>query len=541
MKKLLVVLFIFFLKTTFAQEVRIPFRIGDKFGLSDEVGKLIVPAKFEAIKPIGYNFFETKKLKIDSVKNQPTRKIFSKGVIYNDLEIIKDETYSEFKMAFSGEFIIGTKKTGKSESTMLYNLKGEKLLSQAGRSIFFNDHEHIGDLAKSDSNLILISVVNRRKTSIAVYDRKKEKVTKWLIEGAVNYKRHKNLKDKSLAFITYYDPLPNEKYRYLAYNNVTNNFEVIPLSQKDETQYIRTYSYDEYQGITEAPEVEMMEENISLSNRILKQYMFIVENESNISYQEKVLPLIPEAKYLNLQRRQLNPIIYQLHDKFGIISSEISGADAIFDSLAYITKYKSFNHDQNQFLYLAGKLQGDSQKLKFGIIDQFGNEIIPMNFDTIHNFIPRITSTIKNKKGESITSIITDEYKKQRHLTKKKIDMINEFLFGIKDGQVFLINVNNRKIILRPYDAIFWINFPVSPPMELINADFIIKKGNKYGVADSINPNQDWIEKNIVFPFIPTHLISTYGEKKGFNLFKLVGKNGFFCFAREDGFLYYEK
>ncbi|MFK7775763.1 MAG: WG repeat-containing protein [Saprospiraceae bacterium] len=545
MNKFLTLLFIFFLKISFAQEIRIPFRVGDKFGLSNQAGKLIIPATFEEVNPIGNNFFETKTLKIDSVKNSQGEKILNKvlslGVIHNDLEIIKEAPHSEFRLVFSCEFILGSNSSRELRSTMLYNLEGEKLLPESGGNIFFNDYEHIGTLGKSNPNLILISIIKKGKTSIAVYDRKKEKITKWLIEGVMNFKRHKNLEGKSLAFVTYYDPLPNEKYRYLAYNNVTNDFEIIPLSKKDEAPYIRTYSYLEYEGIMEAPEEEIIEENTSSSNKTYQRYMFIIENESTVRYRKKVLPHLPGTKYLNLRQKQLNPIIYKLNNKVGIISSDISGVEAKYDSLTYMTKYNSFDHDQSQFLYVAGKISSDSLKLNFGIIDQFGNEITPMDFDTIHNFIPRLTYKLKNENGKSITYAVSNENEKHRHLAQQKINMPNEFVFGIKNGQMFLINVMDKKITPYQHDAIFWNKFPDSPPMEITKKIFILKKDNKYGVLDSINPSQKWIDNKIVFPFIPAYSISNYGGKKGFSLFKLINKNGFSCYAREDGFLYYEK
>lgn len=545
MKKLLPILFIFFLKISFAQDIRIPFRVGDKFGLSDQSGQLIVSAQFEAIAPIGNNFFETKNQTIDSVKNSQGKKILSKrisnGVIHQDIEIIKNEPYSEFRMVGSGQFLIGSNKSRKLKSTMLYNLKGEKLLSKSGGNIFFNDYEHIGNLGKCNPNLILISIVKGRKTTIGVYNRKKEKITKWLIEEAVNYKRHKNPAGKSLAFITYYDPLPNEEYRYLAYNNETNDFEIIPLLKGDEPQYVRTLSFNEYDGITETPEEDIMVEDISSPKKNQNQYMFTIKNDTTVLYRKKLLPQLTGAKYLHLRRKQLNPVIYKLNDKVGIIASEVSGVEAQYDSLSYITKYQSFDHDRGQFIYIVGNTVGDSQKLRFGIIDQFGNEIIPMNFDTIHNFIPRLTYKYKNENGKFITYVVSNKNEKQRHLAQKKMNMPNEFVFGIKDGQVFLINVINKKIIPCKYDVIFWNKFPTSSPMELTQKNFIIKKNNKFGVFDSPNPSQDWIDNNIVFPFIPAYSISNYGGKNGFNLFKLVDENGFSCYAREDGFLYFKE
>lgn len=546
MNKLLVLIFLFFLKTSFAQEIRIPFRIGDKFGLSDQSGKLIVPAKFDAINPIGYNFFETKNIKIDSVKNRQGEKILgkviSKGVIHRDIEIIKNKLHLEFRMVFSGEFIVGSTRSRNLKSTMLYNLKGEKLLPTSGGNIFFNDYDHVGDLGKSNENLILISIIKVGKTSIGVYDRKKEKITKWLLEGVSDLKRHKNLEGKSLAFITYYDPLPKEEYRYIAYNNVTNDFEIIPLSKRDETQYVRTFSINEYEGIMEAPEEEIIDEVVASSKTIYKRYMFSTKNDSTVIYRNKILSHLSGVKYLNLQSKQPNPIIYQLNDKVGIISSEISGVKAQYDSLTYMTKYSSFDHDGSQFLYIAGNAKGVFKKLKFGIIDQFGNEIIPMDFDTIHNFIPRLTFQSRNdSEGNDMIYAVSNEDQKHRHLTQKKINMINEFVFGIKNDQVFLINVIDKKISPLLYDTIYWNKFLAPPPMKSTKKIFIIEKDNKYGLLDSVNPSQDWINNEMVFPFIPAYSISNYGGEKGFNLFKLVDKDGFSCYARANGFLYFRK
>lgn len=70
---------------------------------------------------------------------------------------------------------------------------------------------------------------------------------------------------------------------------------------------------------------------------------------------------------------------------------------------------------------------------------------------------------------------------------------------------------------------------------------YIFKKDGKYGFNYKLMDDPEKINSRIVYPFYPTTVLPNFYGNKGFSLVCLTQKAGVFCFASEDGVIYYRE
>ena len=134
MKQIIIAVLLFTFTAIHAQDIRVPFRVGDKFGLSDEKGNLIVAAEYDEINFMepSFQYFQYTKIIRDSIQSVYgrwlTNEVHIAGVLHKDKILIEDnKTYRSFRI-YSDHFIAGSNNMYQPENSMLYNLKGQKLL-----------------------------------------------------------------------------------------------------------------------------------------------------------------------------------------------------------------------------------------------------------------------------------------------------------------------------------------------------------------------------------------------------------------------------
>lgn len=179
-------LYIFLLLISFSflsSQIYIPYRKGDKFGVSDENGKMIIPAQFDKIE-IGYhNDFTGININGKTVKT---------SYILNGKIIIKDTDFTYFEN--EGDFIIGVLVKNR-ESYMfsngkpdyltqnLYDKNGKPLLGRSYNNIIVIDKDRDEKPALTGTALLLLYSAENRY-SLYQYDNKQKKIIKTFFENS---------------------------------------------------------------------------------------------------------------------------------------------------------------------------------------------------------------------------------------------------------------------------------------------------------------------------------------------------------------------
>ncbi|WP_128414191.1 hypothetical protein [Chryseobacterium sp. Leaf394] len=186
--------------TFYSSQIFVPYRQGDKFGISDESGKLVVPSQFDKI-AVGYNNDFT------GIKISPSLK---KSYILKDRIILKDTDFAYFEN--EGDFVKAVKIKDKEAyngshgnpnylSKFLYNLKGEQILDRAYNNIIVIDESATkGNALKETALLLLYSSENHY--GLYQIDKKQKKIIKTFFENSYDVDTDYEKFPKSFA-ITY--------------------------------------------------------------------------------------------------------------------------------------------------------------------------------------------------------------------------------------------------------------------------------------------------------------------------------------------------
>jgi hypothetical protein len=351
MKTLFLILSLLFIRPLFAQPILIPYRIGNKFGLSDEKGKLIVKPAYDEIEYLRSGYFEyTNYNKTqDSVRyangqiKVEERAHPTSGLFHQNKLLIANQPWRHYFIFKS--FIIGSVNEYRPENCMLYNLKGEPLLPEAVKQIDVNYKRDLGDLgnlANLSEKLTLLSIFqrdeNRRSQfSIAVYDDQKQKIISWLVKKVTDFKVDKYQRGRTYILCTYNDADGHHE-QYLRF--VNNGFESIAKTSlpakelailKNEGPYFGNDSRAERSmdiAISESATVieEKQEPPASEEEMEKRGYIYYTIKKDSLFYSrpgsETYVPVPKEVSLIYLvwpTYSQRQPIIYKQDQKFGLI------------------------------------------------------------------------------------------------------------------------------------------------------------------------------------------------------------------------------
>ncbi|KQT19280.1 hypothetical protein ASG31_18045 [Chryseobacterium sp. Leaf404] len=214
----------------YSSQIYVPYRQGDKFGISDESGKLVVPAQFDKI-AVGYNNDFT------GIKSTPTLK---KSYILKDRIILKDTDFAYFQN--EGQFIkavtIIDKESYKHSrgnpnylSMNLYNLKGEQILDRSYNNIVVIDESETKGIALKETALLLL-YSSENNYGLYQIDKNQKKIIKTFFENSkdvdTDYKNFpksfsitydENQTKKKLIIDFENGKIKSSKTEDLAYNN----------------------------------------------------------------------------------------------------------------------------------------------------------------------------------------------------------------------------------------------------------------------------------------------------------------------------------
>jgi len=191
-KHLLLLTFLSLATALYSQDIGIPFRVGDKYGVSNAKGKMLIPANFDIVEPEDYN--GTRYLIAYTFKDD---RVFS-SLIYNNKIILDNKTYSDYYimngLVLATEYKVRRNSNSHSdrnfsETDHLYDLNGKDVFTEDYKSIGM--HYDIDDTGKLQVFLIYTEDLEGNK-SLRLYDKKAKKVTKTFIDNAKTYQADAN-------------------------------------------------------------------------------------------------------------------------------------------------------------------------------------------------------------------------------------------------------------------------------------------------------------------------------------------------------------
>jgi hypothetical protein len=563
MRILLIISCLFFSTLSISQPVLIPFKMGDKFGLSDEKGNMIVQPGYDNIDYLKENYFQFLNHTIirDSVRSfngeikivEKDRPLF--GLFYKDKVLIPAQQFRHFLIYRN--CIISSQNPYHPEDCALYNLKGEKILADPVKAIGVNDNRDFGNLVKLTEKLTLLAIFERdenrkRIFSIAVYDNEKQKINGWLLKKVSNFSI-----DKSQMGYTHvlcrYDDANGHQEKYLRFNN--NDFQLIAkseLSAKDEAElknsghffnekYPREVSIGSAgddmvmvpatEDLQPMPAYKEADQEKNSFYEVIKDSLFYIDGRSKIYTK---IPVGAEIIFfVKNYYSQSQPVIFRQSKKFGLL---IKGATTrmMYDSLVYFGNY-----------FIAGKTIAGS--LKFGILNKEGIESVPFIYDSIAGDMQQFNfehaGAFNGNKQNFVLKPRAGYYSiaNKNPYTKGPTDNILVY----KNGKAGIINATNEILIPIIYDLVAQNGISYTGSRE---SDFILLKKNgfytvanlafnfklrKYELADTIPAS---------FKNIPCFYINNFYNKKGLKLYGLYDDEFHFVgYANENGFLYFKK
>lgn len=201
MKRLTHLLLIIMSFCSYSQNNRVPFRVGDLFGISDSSGKVKITPKYDVIDIEGEKdkFFIGYNLKANT-----------STLIYKDKEILSNTAYQYFFI--ENDLIVATKygipkrsyygDDDSNDIKHLYTIQGKPIIAEDCAFIYII--ENVDEIEKSNEALIFFKTQDK-KYSLVLYNKKLGKISKTYFDKTnycdVIYNFQYNPTDKSITFI----------------------------------------------------------------------------------------------------------------------------------------------------------------------------------------------------------------------------------------------------------------------------------------------------------------------------------------------------
>ena len=545
------------------QSILVPYKVGEKFGLSDVDGKMVLEPKYVSLKWLNDYYFETLSVTIlnDTIETAPNHYSIRKkettslsGLIYKGKEILKEEPFNNIKVT-PGKCIIAKCESRANRMTKeqyerynhhekfstLFSINGKNVYPENFRTLYISDTINIVLKGKEKKYILFESTNFNSQYSLFIFDISKQEITDWILKDVLKLNVHKSYSDDKSITIDYKDADYNEIKATLNYS--TGKFildKIKPAKQETKNQDIITESpmYGnggmEDMAIVEAPTEERMKTTYTKPPFIpyfqhYKDSLFYLSD-----YNKKTYINIPNEITLLYQEQfssvQYQPIIYKMNNIFGFID-KTTIQNPIYDSLLYMGSY-----------YLAYKKGVD--KIRCGILDNKGQVVAPFIYDSIQSGLKQYTAnyygnnenrySIEEKKDYS-------SYRKNNAIKSYSIKQSDKLIVYI-NGKCGMINMNNETILPIDYDAI--AENRVSGYNGSKSNYIILLQDHHYGITDvewnkALNRLVAINTIKPVFAAIPSYYYQDYYTVKGFTLFALYDEHfKFKGYARADGFMY---
>lgn len=501
-----------------AQDVLIPFKKTDKFGLIDQNSKIKIEPKYDQLNWLTGKYFISTVKEGNSVLH---------GLIHKDKEIIKPQPSLIYRV-LPDMMILGVLKDGAETDSLLryvlYDSNGKKIESAEFKKLELMGTAGIGKNSetKRPRYALLFSEDFQDRPGIFVFDGDTGKIKEWYFKEVTDFKLLRKNKAGDTFYFSYIDSNKKEQKKVL---KITKD----------------NFGFEDFIGEVPEPEIIGTDQNTEIksketvrSGKHEKRSLYKEENGKilyrkdsaefrTLELSKEILPIFKYTKIKN----QAGDLIFKSNQKFGWIRDG-EPTKAVYDSITY------FGNDYYQICLKKGN------KFKCGTLSLDLQQVLPIEYDSILGVMNRFE--FEPKKGSS-----DFELKMKPGTGNMNPDEISyvqpvfKNIVGYKDGKAFLMSPAGDQMFSSGFDEIG--RNGVNLPGE-IETDFIVlKKDGLYGLIlteydrDSDSNIQQTIEP--VFNTYPAFYIKNYYEQPGYILFGLYDEKGHFsAYASDFGVVY---
>jgi len=532
--KILFCLLIAISQNVYSQNVLVPFRVGNLYGLSDWNGNLKLQPKYDVLTikkhmPVGY-FVGSNGQKNSLLFG--TKEIISNSD-YNEFKVFRNKFISAFRTGLSYDFEQTLSNSKEDQNKRSY----QSLFSISGVNVYpanFKNFDIIDTLEWSLKNkkqfryAIFVSKNFENKCSLFAYDCDEQRISQWICKDY--YRIGETGRSNGKRIIMVQENKWDAETEYTI-KFINNNF-TLELKSKTKGRYGSPYNRNEgvdmpFGGIGESLAAESSHDNeIQAKFEWLNNEMvfFLTPNSnSNIERSKTKITLPIKADTMEIfdyyyrsnneksgnQLVLLNFIRYKIANKYGLVFTDSILTKPFYDSVLHL---QIGGRQYEEHYFLVGIKDPATGKLKYGTIDANGKEVIPIIYESID---------FGEVRKYSISQMI--------YYKKWKVK---------KDGQYGFISVQGKELLATKYDTIYESKLRYQ---HFSDRCIILKKGEQYGAL------LNWYSDNPIIsePFSTKKIgyyIEDYQGQKGLMLLGLVNDNGsYFCLAKTNGFLFYKE
>jgi hypothetical protein len=540
-RKISIVLLIIIHFSSFSQnEILVPFRVGDKFGLSDLKGKLVYPAEFEYFKTNELGSYEAS---FEGVKEG--RSTF----FYKGKKIVERTKKTKYKVIRESFITVSEENKG----FEIFNFNGEQITDKSYVEMIFCDNLLQRNFYYTCTPIIFKD--QNDKLTLQVFNAKTEKFTKTFVENVSSlildpydnlYKNrftifvqeNINSKEVKLEFVFDGDSFvildPTNYFKKNIQNNPKKGKPII--LEENENGNMENYNEFGVQAPVGAYRETDEYQDYSKSGRILKKIdglclTIIQKNDKTSKEKEFELPQNLDARsFQNVNMKLvINKVKYYLDDlvlyksngKYGVVLTKEYYLSPKYDSIRLLVLNK--NSSNPNYYFQVGIKDSITNKMKFGLVDLSEKTIFPIVYDVFRN----------------ATDNQTGGYKFSLSLPNNA-----EFIVA-KEGKYGIVSLDEVKAPLI-YDDIFYLD----------SKNCVLVKSGLYGIyfQDRMLVNLKMIEP--VFTKIPFNINvnaqlpiielyeaqNTTNEYTDFYKPDILKRTGnFFCYGNVNGMMYYKE
>ncbi|MFA7447560.1 MAG: WG repeat-containing protein [Weeksellaceae bacterium] len=534
-----------------AQTILVPYKSGEKFGLVNQAGEIVLKPQFEEMEWLTDKYFVatqhkslTDKIETEDGKiHQRNSKVKLKSLYYKGEQIISPQSLTSYNvvpemlvMAFSNsdpkQVSLNQNQYNKIKDKPIYFVLFDYTGKQVGAE-YYQRLELIGKAGKSSRNTAISKYALffaqdfKNNFELFVYDADERKIKERLFDSATEFR----VLDKDFStgsyFVSYVD-FKNKKQQKRI--DVTSDyFEIKDFEEEVNPTRMTKELMD--QNNEKNPIISIESKNSSTINQNFKPFYKIEDGKLRFHKSKEESAEIPFEKEVQLlfknpeNKNQVENLIYKKGKKYSLI---LDGkfSDIQYDSLVY---FGSENY------LVCNKI---SEKLQCGTLVTNGKEVIPMKYSSILGQMKKYEFT-KSNKDESLHLTLNSPENLESNYTISA----GKNLVAYQDGKVGILKLDGSVAVPFQYDEI--AENGVKLKGEKQTNFLVLKKEGLYGVImNNFDPElKENIQQTIepIFNTYPAYYFMDYYGENGVILFGLYDEDGKFdSYASEFGMMYKE-
>ena len=551
------------------EEILVPFRNADKFGLSNLKGKVRLKPNFDYVEPIGHGFFKYSNYEMvpDTVNYYDGRvvieekKVTKSGVI-KGREVLILETEHRYFSVVPGAMLVGSWESYISKNSNFYSLDGRKLLNENVEKFRMMGPDYASGRISESDFLTIVAEHYNETVNILVFDVKNQVMIEPVLDHVKDFQLDRNASFDNNMVCTYTDEDYNYYHSRIYYDPQLGYYVRAPYSQRS-----RDYEYPaddmgyygsgdeivemevEYEPAMEAPEMPETNRSERFNSTPVPpppppkiQHDFIQVSQNEVRYGNDTIRAEIDEVFQFTDRytsRQRNPLILQEGEKMRLVFSDTERDATSYDSLRYIKNQYGIFKSSHNFFYLAGNKNESTGQWYFGLLDQKGEILIPLIYqyltpNLLINYIAENEKRNNDHFGFRQPYTYSDD--KNQLLT-----LYQEGIFTAKIGdKCGVIDASNKTILPFEYDNLWENDLSFLKTFKVDDDFYVYQKGHRYGVFRLNSKKEKTLDTGAIFPEIPVYVYRNYAGIEGFDLYNLGrAKDLFFCLAGGNGEVYF--